>query len=94
MWLSFAKNIAHDPKGGGWHLYRCQNERISEPFYYGGDMAEKAKDKGREKSESSNRGPRPDSGKVYKDSNESFEKRDRTAVFDTLEPPKPRPGKG
>lgn len=59
-------------------------------------MADKPKDKGREKSESSNRDPRPGPGpgKVYKDSNESFEKRDRTAVFDTLEPPKPRPGRG
>ncbi|NMX50133.1 hypothetical protein [Pseudomonas veronii] len=54
-------------------------------------MAEKPKDKVREKSESNNRGPRPDSGKIYRDSNDSFEKRDRTAVFDTLEPPKPRP---
>lgn len=57
-------------------------------------MADKPKDKGREKSESSNRDPRPGPGKVYRDSNESFEKRDRTAVFDTLEPPKPRPGRG
>lgn len=57
-------------------------------------MAEKPKDKGQEKSDSRNRGPRPNSEKIYRESNESFEKRDRTAVFDTLEPPKPRPGKG
>lgn len=68
-------------------------KKRSEKLYDGGDMAEKPKDKDRKKSDSKNEGSNSNSGRVYRDSNESFEKRDRTAVFDTLEPPKPRPGK-
>jgi hypothetical protein len=69
--------------------------QFEKSFITGGDMAEKSKGKHREKSESSKSiGPIHDSGKIHKDSSESFEKRDRTVVFDTLEPPKPRPGKG